>query len=882
MITSKEIRNAFLNYFESKGHQKVKSASLIPIDDPTLIFVNAGMVPFKNYFLGKETPPYVRATSSQKCMRVSGKHNDLEHVGKTARHHTCFEMLGNFSFGDYFKEDAIFYGWDFLTNTLKLDPKDLWITIYTDDDEAEAIWINKMGVSPERVVKLGEKSNFWAMGDTGPCGPCSEIHIDQGEEMKCGPDCGIGVCDCDRFLELWNLVFMQYERSENGTLTPLPKPSIDTGMGLERVTSVIQGKKSNYDSDIFQPIINFISNLINQEYYSETPDGMAMRVIADHARATAFLIADGVIPSNEGRGYVLRRVMRRAVRYGKKLGFDKIFFAKVAIFVTELMGDIYPELKKEAFTIEKIVDNEESKFRKTLDTGEKLLFNKMEDLKSKNSNIIDGDTLFLLYDAYGFPIDLCELIASENGFEIDSKGFQNNLAVQRARSRSNRKITEINQNFDKLLFEYSQKYSKIEFLGYNELEIEANLVAIIDEDSFEKSAIADDENLFVFISDKTAFYAESGGQGADKGFIYQNEAIAEVIDVQKDVNSIIYHTVKIIKGVFEIEKQITLKVDRNNRLQTARNHSATHLLQAALKEIVGAHIHQEGSRVDSDRLRFDFNHFEGLTLDELQQIEDYVNFRIMDNEETIIKEMGIDEAKNSGATALFQEKYGDIVRTVKVSSKSFELCGGTHVKRSGDIGFFKIISESSIASGIRRIEATTGEKALKLIHIQEKHERGIISILKASKASYIDKVKELVAKNRQLEKELDDIKKELAIAKLSSKGKSNDILEDINGVLVLFKILDGVGVSEMKGIGDDLKQKHPKSLIALATKDSKGYQMIFMGGDSTIHCGNLLKSFLEPFGGRGGGKEGMAQGGCSSSANSDELKSCLVNLLTNR
>jgi alanyl-tRNA synthetase len=885
--TSNDIRNDFLEYFKSKKHSIVKSSSLVPADDPTLIFVNAGMVQFKDVFLGKEEKEYTRATTSQKCMRVSGKHNDLENVGRTARHHTFFEMLGNFSFGDYFKEDAIKFGWDFLTDKMGIDPKKLWITVYNDDDDAYNIWKDKLNIKEDRIIRLGEKDNFWSMGETGPCGPCSEIHIDQGEHMSCGESCGLGVCDCDRWLEIWNLVFMQYDRDETGKLTPLPKPSIDTGMGLERLTAIIQGKESNYDTDLFSPTLEYISKLVDKKYISgdQSDDAVAMRVIADHARSTVFLMADGVIPSNEARGYVLRRVMRRAIRFGKKLGFENNFFDKICLKVVEQMGSIYPELEQNKETIEKIVINEETRFRKTLDKGEKILNTEIENLSKNGIKIIDGATLFLLYDAYGFPIDLSELIALENGFTIDENGFKKALLEQKSRSRAKQKFINNDKEFNEILDSLYKKHGKTEFSGYECLVMEGTLLSIIDENNNEiDEALADDEAVFTFVFDKTPFYAESGGQASDTGFLEGENYKAELLDVQKTAQGVFYHRVKVNQGLLKINKKYNLIVDKEKRDDTAKNHSATHLLQAGIRAIIGDHVHQEGSFVDSEKLRFDFNHFEALTDEEIRKIEVYVNDLIMSDAKSIIQEMNIDDAKKSGAMALFNEKYGDIVRTIKLTDNSFELCGGTHVRRTGEIGPFKIISESSVASGIRRIEAIRGVKVIKLIQKQYANEKRIVTILKSSKDSFIEKLDSLVKKNKDLEKEINNLKKEINILKLSStKSDNNDNSLNINGHSIIFNVLANLNANELKGIGDNLKQKHEDSLIFLLSKSKENYMIVLMkGAKCSLHCGNILKSLMSEINGRGGGKDNMAQGGATLDFTVEQIKEKLTKIMENQ
>ena len=883
--TAKEIRKEFLEFFKSKGHNIVKSSSLVPADDPTLIFVNAGMVQFKDIFLGKETKNYTRAASTQKCMRVSGKHNDLENVGRTARHHTFFEMLGNFSFGDYFKEDAIKYAWEFLTENMGLDINKLWITIYDDDDEAYEIWKNIKNVKEERIIRLGEKDNFWSMGDTGPCGPCSEIHIDMGEHLSCGDNCGIGKCDCDRWLEIWNLVFMQYDRDETGKLTPLPKPSIDTGMGLERLAAIIQGKESNYDTDLFLPLLEYIAEISNKEYKSKdnSEDSVAMRVIADHARATSFLISDGVIPSNEARGYVLRRVMRRAIRFGKKLGFKENFFHKVCLKVIEIMHHAYPELDENKETIEKIVINEETRFRKTLDKGEKLLNSKIDELKSQNKKTIDGDTLFLLYDAYGFPIDLSELIANEKGFEIDEKGFKKALAEQKSRSRAKQKFIKSDKVFTDILTEIYKNYGKTEFVGYDKLQEECKLILILNENNEkQEEVIADSEEKYTLIFDKTPFYAESGGQASDKGVIEGEGYRAEILDIQKTSQGVFYHTVKVVGGSLKVNKIYSLKVDKFNREETARNHSATHLLQAGLRAVLGTHVHQEGSYVDSEKLRFDFNHFEALSDKQIADIELFVNELILRNEESVIKEMPLEEAKKMGAMALFNEKYSDTVRTVRLTDKSFELCGGTHVKRTGDIGPFKIITESSVASGIRRIEAIRGMKVIRLLQRQHSNEKRIITKLKSTKDSFLEKFDSMLKKNKELEKEIKNLKQEINLLKLSAKGhgKSEDETIKVNGYEVIFNSLENLDSKELKSLGDRLKQKNAKSLILLLSRTPKNYMLVMMKGkESPLHCGNILKELMQKIGGRGGGKDSMAQGGAPLNIEVEQIKNYFLDIV---
>ena len=698
MKSSQEIRQKFLDYFAKRGHKVVASSSLVPVNDPTLLFTNAGMNQFKDVFLGIDRRDYVRAVTAQKCVRAGGKHNDLDTVGRTARHHTFFEMLGNFSFGDYFKTDAIKFAWEFLTKELGLPPEKLWITIYTDDDEAYDIWHNVIGIRLERILRLGEKDNFWSMGDTGPCGPCSEIHYDRGADYACGHDnCALGVCDCDRWLELWNLVFMQFNRDEKGVMTPLPRPSIDTGMGLERIASVLQQVDSNFDTDLFTPLLARVEELTGRSY-NRGDKGFPFRVIADHSRACTFLIADGVLPSNEGRGYVLRRILRRAVRFGKLLGLEEPFLYKMVATVVALMGAAFPEiLEKQAF-IEDIILSEEQRFLLTLSEGLKKVQEIIETVRAEQRMMINGEEAFLLYDTYGFPLDLTEDIAEENQLTVDQNSFNAMMEQQRERAKQANKgdnAFAYEQNVAELL----NKVAPTDFVGYDTCQAEGTVQAIIRGD--EITDTARDEQV-VLVLDKTAFYAESGGQVADKGEMEGLEAHIRVLEVQKLAHWFL-HLVE-VKGTIRTGESITLCVDQELRLDTARNHSATHLLHKALQLVLGSHAQQKGSLVAPDYLRFDFSHLKSLTEEELRRVEDLTNAAIRSDYPVSTDIASLDEAKQLGATALFGEKYGDRVRMVKMGDYSLELCGGTHVQRTGEIGLCKILTEGSVGSGLRRID----------------------------------------------------------------------------------------------------------------------------------------------------------------------------------
>jgi len=854
-MTGNEARTIFLEYFKKHNHRQVRSSSLVPQDDPTLLFVNAGMVQFKRVFTGDEKRDYSTAVTAQKCVRAGGKHNDLENVGYTARHHTFFEMLGNFSFGDYFKDQAIEFGWDLLTNGYGFDAEKLHVSVYKDDDEAYEIWRDKMGVPEERISRLGEEDNFWAMGDTGPCGPCSEIHIDRGAQFGCDdPNCAVG-CDCDRWLELWNLVFMQFERSEDGSMTPLPKPSIDTGMGLERIISVLQDVPTNFDTDLFTPIMDKVGELAGKKRGESKEVEVAMKVIADHSRASAFLICDGVLPSNEGRGYVLRRIMRRAIRYGRSIGLKKPFLNETVQTVFSIMDEAYPELKDSAAFILNVVKNEEEKFLETLGTGMKLLEATIEGAQSKNEKTIPGEVIFKLYDTFGFPVDIIQDHVKEMDIALDIEGFDAAMAQQKARSKSKKKFAGVGEAYKPL----TSAGVKTTFKGYNSLELESELLIVVKEDKEAELAKAGD--AVEVVTAETVFYAESGGQVGDKG-TFENEGCAiEIMDTVKDPSGLFIHRGEVKSGQCKKGDHFTLKVDTQRRQATAINHSATHILHSALRTVLGEHVKQSGSLVTPDRFRFDFTHFSAITPEELAAIETQVNMRIRENHGIHTKEMGMDEAVKSGATALFEEKYGDVVRVVSQGEFSQELCGGTHTRASGDIGLFRILTEGGIASGVRRIEAVTGQAALDTVHADQKAIEAAAGLLKGSKDDVVAKVETLITEKKALEKELESIK-----AKLASKSV-DDIdqnIKEINGVKVLSKKVEIENPSQLRDLADKFKSKLGSGVILLGAESNGKALLIAVVTDDltkTYKAGNIVKTAAGIVGGGGGGRPDMAQAG---------------------
>ena len=858
-MTGNDIRNGFLNYFRKKKHLIIHSSSLVPKGDPTLLFTNAGMVQFKEVFLGNEKREYNRAASSQKCVRAGGKHNDLEVVGRTARHHTFFEMLGNFSFGDYFKEDAVNYGWEFLTEVMELPKEKLWITIYKDDDEAFNIWNKKISIPSEKIVRLGEKDNFWSMGETGPCGPCSEIHIDQGENVGCKkPECNVE-CDCGRFLELWNLVFMQYDRDKKGKLKPLPKPCVDTGLGLERLSSIMQNVHSNYDTDLIRPIILQISKLTGKNYGDNEDRDISLKVIADHARAVTFLVGDGVMPSNEGRGYVLRRILRRALRHGKMLGMEKPFLYSTAEEVIELMKDSYPELVDMKNYILKVVLNEEERFSNTLNYGMSLLEEKIKKLKENGQKTFSGDEVFKLYDTYGFPADLSEDIVKDSDLEFDSEGFQKAMTTQKNKARAAWKGSG-EEHIKKIYKTMSEKFPATQFEGYDALKTEGTLLAIIKEDSVIESASTGDKVDLIF--DKSVFYGEAGGQTGDKGRISGNSVQIEVLTTLKPLPPLYVHSCKIISGNVKKGMKLTLQVDLEDRQATALNHTATHLLQAALKEVLGDHVKQAGSLVEKNRLRFDYTHFSPLASREKEKIENIVNQKIMENIPVQTTNMPIDDAIKKGAVAIFGEKYGNEVRVVNVEGFSKELCGGTHVNATGEIGLYRITSEGGIAAGVRRIEAITGKKALQQTKKEEAILTKIRKCLNAQPGEEVEKVKKILSRAKELEKEAARLKE-----KLAHGGGEQDVLsevKEINGVSVLVKELEEADAATLRTFIDNVKNRLGSGIIAVGSKQG---DKVFLAAGVTkdltnkYHAGKIIREVAAIVGGSGGGRSDMAQAG---------------------
>ncbi len=855
-MSAADVRRAFLEFFQSRGHAIVASSSLVPGNDPTLLFTNAGMVQFKDVFLGKDKRDYVRATSSQRCVRAGGKHNDLENVGYTARHHTFFEMLGNFSFGDYFKRDAIRHAWDFITGTLKLDPNRLWVTVFKDDDEAADIWLKEIGVSPQRFSRMGEKSNFWAMGDTGPCGPCTEIFYDHGEHIAGGPP-GSPDEDGDRYVEVWNLVFMQYDRAPDGTLTPLPKPSVDTGAGLERLSAVMQGVTNNYDIDLFRKIVQAAASLAGTDDLTNP----SLRVIADHIRACTFLIVDGVLPSNEGRGYVLRRIIRRAIRHGHKLGINGAFFHKLVSVLEEQMGEAYPELRKGAAQATRVLLQEEERFAETLTTGMSLLTAALDGLKGK---VLDGETVFRLYDTYGFPADLTADVARERGYTIDSAGFEAAMEAQRERARAA-------SRFGVDLRAGTQLDLQTAFCGYTALEGEAKIVALLRGGERVDELRAGEAGEVILES--TPFYAESGGQVGDAGELRSVSGAAVhflVEDTQKrGTGGAHAHIGKVAADSAALREGMTLRasVDAKLRGATALNHSATHLLHAALREELGDHVQQKGSLVASDRLRFDFAHFEAVSSEQLQRIERRVNEQIRRNATAETREMSYDEAVAEGAMALFGEKYGSSVRVLRIGDFSMELCGGTHVGRAGDIGLFKILAESGVAAGVRRIEAVTGEGALRLVEAQESAVREVAGLLRGTRDEIAQKVRDALDRIRQLEKENRQLRDKLA------SGQGTDLAAsavEVAGLQVVATQVDGADANALRTAVDQLKDRLKQAVIVLASVTSEGKVVLVAGvtaGETNrIKAGEIVGHVASQVGGRGGGRPDFAQAGGTEAA----------------
>ncbi len=856
-MSSNELRRAFLEFFQQHGHEIVASSPLVPGNDPTLLFTNAGMVQFKDVFLGDDKRKYNRAVTSQRCVRAGGKHNDLENVGYTARHHTFFEMLGNFSFGDYFKEDAIRFAWDFLTVVLELPEERLWVTVFEDDDEAADIWLKTMGVDPDRFTRMGAKDNFWAMGDTGPCGPCSEIFFDHGPDVPGGPP-GSPDEDGDRYVEVWNLVFMQFDRSADGVMTPLPKPSVDTGMGLERAAAVMQGVHSNYEIDLFVNLIEAAANVLGVQ----NDGNSSLNVIVDHIRACAFLITDGVLPGNEGRGYVLRRIIRRAVRHGKKLGMNETFFHKLVAPLCDEMGDAYPELVKAREFVGKVLEKEERRFAETLDQGMEILEEAIAGVQGKE---LSGDIVFKLYDTYGFPVDLTADIARERDLTVDQEGFEKQMEAQRDRARAASKFSVAGGDVIKTGAESG-------FSGYEGVEGSAKVVAAYAGGELVESLSAGDEGAIIL--DETPFYSESGGQIGDKGVIDSGDFVFRVADTQKSGKAIVHYGT-VDTGTIAAGDSVVARVDAVRRAATVLNHSATHLMHAALRQVLGDHVQQKGSLVAPDRLRFDFSHYEGVTKEQRQEIEDIVNEQVRRNVPAETALMSYDDAVASGAIALFGEKYDDEVRVLRLGDGfSVELCGGTHVRSTGDIGAFKITAEGGVASGVRRIEAVTGKGAMDWLKEQLQSLEEVAALMKSAPDQATAKVAQLVKRNKELEKDLAATKQQLLIG---GPGVSDTVTE-VDGIKVMVSRMDGADAKALRDAVDRFKDKLESAVVVLGSVENGKVRLaagVTKNNADRIKAGDVIGPVAEQVGGRGGGRPDFAQAGGS---NPDGLDAALASV----
>jgi alanyl-tRNA synthetase len=843
-MTSAELRTAFLEFFSQRGHSIEPSSSLVPGNDPTLLFTNAGMVQFKDVFLGREQRNFNKAATTQRCVRAGGKHNDLENVGYTARHHTFFEMLGNFSFGAYFKKDAIHYAWDFLTKELEIPASKLWVTVFEEDVEAANIWLNEVGVPADRLSKIGAKDNFWSMGDIGPCGPCTEIFYDHGEAIPGGPP-GSPDEDGDRYIEVWNLVFMQYDRAADGTLTPLPKPSVDTGMGLERISAVLQGVHNNYEIDLFQGILKAAAQIVDTTDLTLS----SLRVVADHIRSCAFLVADGVMPSNEGRGYVLRRIIRRAIRHGYRLGIQDVFFYKLVAPLVAEMGSAFPELKAAQAQVEKVLKKEEERFAETLGQGMKILEACVAKLQG---TVIPGETVFQLYDTYGFPVDLTADFAREHNLTVDHAGFEVAMTAQRDRARSASSFSaEYNQDID--------LNSQTDFTGYEHLDDQAHIIALYSQGQPVSRLQTGEEGLVVL--DKTPFYGESGGQVGDSGQIIASDAVFEVTDTQKQGGTLFLHTGKVLSGTLHVAQLCHAKVNAEARKATELNHSATHLLHAALRRVLGEHVAQKGSLVNPERLRFDFSHFEPVTPEQITLLERLVNEQIRLNNLVTAEIMAKDLAVQAGAMALFGEKYGDEVRVLKIGEFSTELCGGTHVKRSGDIGCFKIISETGVAAGVRRIEAVTGSGGIEWIISRDAALSSVVGILKSAADKTPEKVEQLLEKTRSLEKQIERLN-----SKLASAAGDSLIAQavDVQGIKVLAVKLSEVDSKSLRDLADQLKNKLGSCAVVLSVVEGEKVSLVAVVSKNytaKVKAGDLVNFVATQVGGKGGGKPDLAMAG---------------------
>ncbi len=853
-LSSNEIRKRFLDFFRSKGHTVLPSFPLVPQKDKSLLLVNSGMAPLKSYFAGLEEPPNVRMATSQKCIRTG----DIEIVGETARHATFFEMLGNFSFGDYFKEKSIVWGWEFVIEHLNLPVDKLWITIYLEDDEAFEIWNKKIGVPEDRIIRLGKADNFWEIG-VGPSGPCTELYFDRGKEYGCGhKDCKPG-CECDRHVEFWNHVFSQFHRDEDGNYTPLPNPNIDTGMGLERMACIMQGVDSIFEIDIIKPILDSVCEITNTEYKKDSETDMSIRIITDHVRSISFMIGDGILPSNEGRGYILRRLLRRAARHGKLLGVHEAFLYKLVHKVCENYKEIYNELTEKRSYIEKVVQVEEERFMETIDQGMDILNDYIEELLNTNEKILSGANAFRLYDTYGFPLDLTKEILEEKGLDLNEEGFEREMEKQRKRAREARAGMET-EGWEDDVFSKLDKDICTDFEGYSKLESEGEIIAIVDEGNITDSGGVGDE--VVIVLDKTVFYGESGGQVGDVGILFNETAKARVLDTKEGPRDQVHHIVKIDEGKFNTGDIVRTRIDSSLRRNTARNHTATHILHRALKQVLGEHVQQAGSLVAPERLRFDFTHFEGVTDEQITAIEETANEQILNGLDVIAFETSMDEAEDMGAEALFGEKYGEQVRIVKIGDYSTELCGGTHVNNSSEIGMLIILGEGGVAAGVRRIEAITGPEAYKYMQNNRQTIKQIADTLNVQAQNAIQRVSDLVDETREKDKEIDRLKGQLA------SGFTDELLDNvqsINGVDTIIQSIDGHDMDDLRKVGDVLKQKLGSGVVILASNDNNRVYFTAMATEDAlaegIHCGNLIREAAKVTGGGGGGRPDMAQAG---------------------
>ena len=849
-----QLRKMFLEFFESKDHLAMKSFSLVPHNDKSLLLINSGMAPLKPYFTGQEIPPKKRVTTCQKCIRTG----DIENVGKTARHGTFFEMLGNFSFGDYFKEEAIQWTWEFLTDVVGLDPDRLYPSVYVDDDEAFEIWNKKMGIPAERIFKFGKEDNFWEHG-SGPCGPCSEVYYDRGEKYGCGkPDCTVG-CDCDRYMEIWNDVFTQFDNDGNGNYTELEQKNIDTGMGLERLASVVQDVDSIFDVDTIKALRDHVCELAGKEYGREYDNDVSIRVITDHIRSVTFMISDGIMPSNEGRGYVLRRLLRRACRHGRLLGIHKGFLPELAQTVIAGSKDGYPELEEKKEFILKVIAKEEEQFNKTIDQGLGILADMIADMEAKGEKTLNGDDAFRLYDTYGFPLDLTKEILEEKGMDVDEDGFKSSMEVQRTTARNAREVTNY-MGADVTVYESIDPAVTSTFVGYEHLTWESDVTVLTTETEL-ADALSEGQRGTIFVTE-TPFYATSGGQEADTGYIRTAEGEFKVEDTIKLLGGKIGHVGVMTKGMIKEGDKVTLEVDAKKRALSARNHSATHLLQKALRTVLGTHVEQAGSSVNEDRLRFDFTHFSALTAEELKKVEEIVNEQISKGLPVIVKNMPIEEAKKTGAQALFGEKYGDVVRVVNMSEFSIEFCGGTHVSNTSEIMAFKIISETGVAAGVRRIEALTSDGLMKYYADIEEKLKNVAQLLKAAPDNLADKIDHMLAENKALHSEVESLKSKMA---QEAAGDVMDQVKEVKGVKLLAAQIDGVDMNGLRDLGDQLKEKLGEGVVVLASAGDGKVSLMATATDGAMklgaHAGNLVKGIAGCVGGGGGGRPNMAQAG---------------------